>query len=88
MFLDIFTVDHHKVIKWHEQNSSTPNLLILKYRQFFCRAIGIVAFRSRLRLDLQKPGDAVASPKRKWYQITPETLIEKASRYGNFSQPM
>ena len=21
-------------------------------------------------------------------QITPETLIEKASRYGNFSQPM
>ena len=29
-----------------------------------------------------------ASPKRYWYQITPETLIEKASRYGNFSQPM
>lgn len=36
-----------------------------------------------------------ASPKRNWYQserywnqITPETLIEKASRYGNFSQPM
>ncbi len=29
-----------------------------------------------------------ASPKRYWYQITPETLIENASRYGNFSQPM
>ena len=29
-----------------------------------------------------------ASPKRKWYHTTPETLIEKASRYGNFSAPM
>ncbi len=29
-----------------------------------------------------------ASPKRYWHQITPETLIENASRYGNFSQPI
>ena len=43
MFLDIFTVDRHKVTTWYEQKSSTPilfNLKIWRILRFFSQNAG------------------------------------------------